>query len=222
MRALVLLSVAVLACLPLAGAAPNPVPSLTIKIDQASLSVNASNASQPVTFTGSVTVSKSQYLSATVTLSAAVAAGWNSSVSPSSMTFTTTSPQSFTCTVVVPAATPGGNESQLTVSGTVVSGFLQSGNEATAMVRVVGTLPPPAHQSGNGTGGTKPSGGNNQTSVPTGLVSNPVSAGFLGYSYEQWAYITVAAVAIVVVAGAAVRVRRRRRAPLEVESVEES
>jgi hypothetical protein len=216
MRALVLLSVAVLACLPLAGAAPNPVPSMTIRIDQSSLAVNASNASQTVTFTGSVSVNKSAYLSASVTLSAAVAAGWNASVAPAAMTFTSTSPQSFSCTVVVPAGTPGGNESQLTVSGTVVSGFLQNTAQATAMIRVTGTLPPPANQTGNGTGGTKPSNGNNQTSVPTGLVSNQLSAGFMGYSYEQWAYIAVAAVAVIVAAAAVVRVRRRRKAVYDV------
>jgi hypothetical protein len=215
MRALLFLSVAALVCLPLAGA--SPVPTIAVRIDQSSLSVNATTNSQPVTFTGSVTITKSAYLSATVTLTAAVDSGWQATVNPVSMTFTTTSPQSFACTVVVPAGTPGGNESQLTVSGTVVSGILQNVAEATAIVKVVGTLPPPANQTGNGTGGTKPSTGDNQTYVPPGLVSKQLSAGFMGYTYEQWGYLSVAAVAVLVAVVAVVRVRRRRKAVYNVD-----
>ena len=216
MRALLFLAVAALVCLPFAGAVPNPVPSMTIRIDQPTLSANASTANQSVTFTGSVSVTKPTYLSATVTLAAAVDSGWQATVNPVSMTFTSTSPQSFACTVVVPAGTPGGNESQLTVSGTVVSGILQSVSEATAMIQVVGKLPPAANQTGNGSGGTKPSTGDNQTYVPPGLVSKTLSEGLLGYSYEQWGYISVAAVAVLVAVVAVVRVRRRRKAVYDV------
>jgi hypothetical protein len=215
MRALLLVSIAALVCLPFAAA--NPVPSMAIKMDQSSLSVNAANASQPVTFTGSVSVNKSAYISATVTLTAAVDSGWQATLSPASMTFTTTTPQSFSCKVVVPAGTPGGNESRLTVSGTVVSGFLQNTATATATIMVTGTLPPPTNQTANGTGGTKPSDGGNQTVVQPGLTTTYGPAGLLGYSYEQWAGIVAVVVVALVAVVIVVRARRRGKAVYTVD-----
>jgi len=219
MRALVLLSVAVLAVLPFTSALPGP-PTITIKIDQSTLRTNASRSNQPVTFTGSVTVAKSPYLGATVSLTSTVDKGWNSSVEPSSMTFTSTAPQTFTCTVTVPGGTPGATDAQLTVNGTVASGIFQNTGTASAMVTIVGTLPPPANQTGNGTNGTKPTNGNNQTGTPTGFVSNQISPGFLGFSNDQWIIISALAVIVVIASVALVSVRRRRKAALDVESVE--
>ena len=219
MRALLVLSIAVLVCLPFAAAAPNPIPSMTIKMDQSSQSVNATTANQSVTFTGSVSISKPTYLSATVTLTGAVDSGWQATVAPASMTFTSTTPQSFAATVVVPGGTAGGNESKLTISGVIVSGFLQSSTTASATILVVGTLPA-TNQTGNNTNGTKPNG-NNQTVIPNGLTTTKGAPGFLGFSYEQWALISVVAVVVLVTVGVYARARRRRRAALEVETVEE-
>jgi len=219
MRALLLLSVLVLVSLPFSAA--SPVPTIEIKIDQASQRVNASNTNQSVVFTGSVTITKSAYLSATVTLAGTVDKGWNSSVSPATMTFTSTAPQTFTCTVTVPGGTPGATDAQLTVDGTVVSGIFQDAGTATSMITIVGTLPPPANQTGNGTGGTKPGGGSNTTVIPTGLGSTPVSDVIFGFSYLQWTIIGVVAVVVLVTALAVVKVRRRKNAPLTVESAED-
>jgi len=220
MRALLVLSIAVLVCLPFAAAAPNPIPSMTIKMDQSSQSVNATTANQSVTFTGSVSISKPTYLSATVTLTGAVDSGWQATVAPASMTFTSTTPQSFAATVVVPGGTAGGNESKLTVSGVIVSGFLQNTGSATAVIKVVGNVPP-ANQTGNNTNGTQPSNGDNQTSINPGVTTTYGAPGMLGFSYEQWGWGIGVAVVVLVAVGVYVRARRRRRAALEVETVEE-
>ena len=218
MRAILLLSMLVLVCLPFSTA--YPVPTVAIKIDQSTLRTNASNANQPVIFTGSVTVTKSAYLSATVTLTGSVDKGWNASIEPASMTFTTTAPQAFTCTVTVPAGTPGATDAQLSVNGTVVSGIFQGLGTATAMITIVGTLPPPANQTGNGTGGTKPGNGTNQTTIPDGLESHLVAEVVLGFTYVQWEMIGSVAVVVLISAGAVVKVRSRRKAALMVECVE--
>jgi|GEM_PF-2991459 len=216
MRALVLLSVAMLAGLPFASAAP--VPTMTIQIDQSSLSVNASNSNQTLVFTGSVAVNKSAYLSATVTLSGTAGEGWPVDVSPTYMTFTTTTPQSFSATVMVPGNLTAGLHTDLTVNGVVVSGIFRSTASDSASIEIVG--PPPANQTGNTTNTTKPStGGSGNTTIP-GFVSNPVTAGFLGFSNEQWVIIAVVAVVALAGAAAAMHARRRRKAPLTVEPEE--
>jgi hypothetical protein len=219
MRALLLVSISALVCLPFASALG---PAMTIRIDQSSLSVTAANTNQTVVFTGSVSVNKSSALSATVKLTAAVDSGWPATLDPAAMTFTSTTPQKFTCTVVVPSGTPGGNVSRLTVSGTVVVGILQNVAQATSTIEVKGTLPSPINQTTNGTGGTKPSDGSNQTVVQPGLTTTYGPAGLLGYSYVQWAEIAAGVVVALVVLVVVVKVRRRGKAPLEVESLEDS
>ena len=218
MRALTLVSLAavILVCLPSASAI-GPVPTVSITIDQASETVNATNHNQTVKFTGSVTVTKSAYLSATVTLEATATSGCSATLDPVSMTFTSTTPQTFNCYFVVPGGTPGGNESTLTVSGTVVSGMLQGTDEATAVIKVVGTLPAQPNQSQPGTNTTKPSNGGNSTYIPSGLVSNRLSNGILGYTYEQWGYISAGAVIAILALVAVVRIRRRRNAVYNVD-----
>ena len=215
MRALVLLSAALLVCLPCASA--SPIPTITITLDQSSASVNATNFSQPVIFTGSVSVNKSDFLSASVSLTSSVLEGWNSVVSPETMTFTTTTPQSFMCTVEVPAGTAGGTEAQLTVEGTVVSGILQAVSTAQATILVVGTLPPPVNQTGNTTNTTDPTNGGSQNTTIPGFVSNTVAPGFLGFSNDQWMVIGVIAVVVLIGAAVGVRSLRRRRSVYDVD-----
>jgi len=135
------------------------------------------------------------------------------------MTFTTTTPQSFAATVVVPAALPAGLTTDLTVNGVIVSGIFQGTDSASATIKIAGTLPPPTNQTGNNT--TKPSNGDNQTVIPNGLTTTKGAPGFLGFSYEQWALISVVAVVVLLTVGVYARARRRRRAALEVETVEE-
>lgn len=219
MRALLLLSIAALVCLPAASALPG-VPTIAVRIDQSSLRVNASRSDQPVIFTGSVSITKSPYLSATVTLTGTVNKGWNSSVEPASMTFTTTAPQAFTCTVLVPGGTLGATDAQLSVDGTVVSGIFTNSSAATAMITIMGTLPP-ANQTGNGTGGTKPSNGNNTTILPKGWTTTQVSDGLLGFSWTQLSVVGVVAIIALIAVGVTVKVRRRNNAALTVETVEE-
>lgn len=216
MRALLLLAAA-LVCLPGASAIPG-VPTVAISLDPSSLSVNASNANQSAVFTGTVSVTKSQYLSATVTLTATVNEGWVATVEPASMTFTTTDPQPYTCKVTVPAATPGGTEAHLIVEGTIQSGLLQNSGEDQAVIQVVGTLP--SNQTGNGTGGTKPTTRDNHTQIAPGISSTSVSPGFLGLSNDQWMVLGVVLVVVVAAAGVAVRIRRRKRAAREAGGAE--
>jgi predicted MFS family arabinose efflux permease len=48
-------------------------------------------------------------------------------------------------------------------------------------------------------------------------VSNTLSAGFFGYTYEQWGYISAGAVIAIIALVAVVRIRRRRNAVYNVD-----
>jgi uncharacterized membrane protein len=61
-----------------------------------------------------------------VTLTSTTDIGWVSQVSPTTAVFTSTTPQSFTCTVVVPQGTANAQYGKLTVNGRAVAGGLQS------------------------------------------------------------------------------------------------
>jgi hypothetical protein len=109
------------------SAAINPVPVLTLKLDP------SQQASQPtesnigsVTFTGTATIDKFPVERLVATLSPSCDQGWVSTMSPTTMVFTSTTPQTFTVSVVIPQDTPNNIQGKLTIDGKAVGGGLQS------------------------------------------------------------------------------------------------
>jgi len=186
-----------------AQGAINPVPVLALKLDPSAATV-CTNASSPgiFTFNGTCTVDKLPIERATVTLSSSTDVGWATTLSPTTMVFTSTAPQSFTCTVVVPQGTPN-MTGTLAVYGRAVAAGLQSTAETKAVINNIG--PPPYVPPANGTGnGTAPAGGPvDQTANLTGGngTSNiPDSGrGLLGVPNDYW----MAAAAAILVVGLA-------------------
>lgn len=108
-------------------AAINPVPVLTLKLDPASLSAQPTESKVGiVTFTGTATIDKFPVERLVATLSSTVDQGWVSQMSPTTMVFTSTSPQTFTVSVVVPQDSPNNVQGKLTIDGKAVGGGLQS------------------------------------------------------------------------------------------------
>jgi hypothetical protein len=212
MRHLVWLSAVVLVLLPLAGASPNPVPILVIKLDQPSQSVSVNNSSPGIlTFTGNCTVDKLPISRCTVTLTAStdIDAVVNAP-SPSTMVFTSSSQQAFTCSVIIPQASTNANGT-LTITGKAVANGLQSISVANALIFVYDLDPivPPVNQTGNGSAGQA---GTNDTGNNTILpLSTGGAGGWLGIGNEYWMALTVVLLLAAVIAAAA-RARRNRRA----------
>jgi hypothetical protein len=104
---------AVLAALALspaaAGAPPDTAPaifSLSVHLDEPDQMARVTDSSPGIVqFTGQVVVDKLPVQRVVVTLESDVDTGWVSQTSPSTMVFTSTTPQSFTTTVVVPEKT---------------------------------------------------------------------------------------------------------------------
>ena len=71
-----------------------------------------------------------------VTLTSSTDIGWVSQVSPTTAVFTSTTPQSFTCTVVVPQGTANSQYGNLVVNGRAVAGGLQSMAETKGIISV--------------------------------------------------------------------------------------
>jgi len=104
---------AVLAALALspaaAGAPPDTAPaifSLSVHLDEPDQMARVTDSSPGIVqFTGQVVVDKLPVQRVVVTLESDVDTGWVSQTSPSTMVFTSTTPQSFTTTAVVPEKT---------------------------------------------------------------------------------------------------------------------
>jgi hypothetical protein len=213
-----LLLISSIACMGPVQGAVNPVPVLAIKLDQAMATVYT-NSSAPsiVVINGSCTVDKLPIERATVTLTSSTDVGWVSQISPTTMVFTSTAPQSFTCTVVVPQGTPN-MTATLVVDGRAVAGGLQSTTETKALITNIGPPPyvPPANQTGNGTAAQE--GLANRTANITDqngtARAGATGGGMLGMPNDLW----IATAAVVVVAGiagyaiSAARTRRNSRA----------
>lgn len=133
--ALILIIIAALALPPqVSGAPPDQAPEIigvSIRLDQPLQEALVTEQSPGiVTFTGQVAVDKPPALRAVVTLESSVDTGWVCSISPSTAVFTSTTPQSFTATAVVPEKTPSTLTGKFLVKATVTSGGQSS--EATA------------------------------------------------------------------------------------------
>lgn len=118
-------------------AAVNPVPALQIRLDTAQLEARPTESAQGTApFTGSVTLDKLPVERVTVDLTASTDTGWAAAISPSTMVFTSTQPQPFSVTVIVPQATLATTVGTLKIDGRAVGGGLQDTASATAQITV--------------------------------------------------------------------------------------
>jgi len=123
-----------------AGASPDSGPEIigvSVGFDQTTQSANVTDQEPgTVTFTGEVSVDKLPVQRAVVMLESSVDTGWVSQVSPSTAVFTSTTPQSFTVTAVVPARTLSTLKGMLVVKATMNSGGLTAEDTANATITV--------------------------------------------------------------------------------------
>jgi len=126
--AFMMLLVAMLVLVPTGSqAAVNPVPVLALKLDSANQNARVTESAPGiVTFTGSMSIDKLPVERCVVTMTSSTDIGWVSQVSPTTAVFTSTTPQSFTCTVVVPQGTANAQYGKLVINGRAVAGGLQS------------------------------------------------------------------------------------------------
>ena len=118
-------------------AAVNPVPVLAIRLDAADQCARVTESAPGiVTFTGQASIDKLPVESCTVYLNSSTDTGWAALVSPTMTTFTSTSPQSFTCTVIVPPGTDNSEYGNLLIRGRAVAEGLQSTAETRGMIAV--------------------------------------------------------------------------------------
>ncbi len=129
---------AMLVLVPQTGqAAANPVPILSLALDQPSATAKVTESAPGiVTFTGHAGLDKLPVERCVVTLTATVDAGWASSITPTQMVFTTTTPQSLSVTVIVPQGTSNQVYGKLTVNGRAVATGLQSTTHTEALISV--------------------------------------------------------------------------------------
>jgi len=129
---------AVLALVPMnSQAAANPVPVLALRLDAASQSARVTESSPGiVTFTGQATIDKLPVERCVVTLTSSTDIGWVTQISPSTAVFTSTTPQAFSCTVVVPQGTPNSLFGNLVINGRAVAGGLQNTAETKGIINV--------------------------------------------------------------------------------------
>jgi hypothetical protein len=123
---------------PIDTAAP-VVPVLTLTIQPPIVKLNSEiNSTVLAQFNGTATVDKLPMVRCVVTLSSSTDIGWVSEISPTTMVFTSGTPQSYAVSVIVPAGTPT-LQGKLIVQGRAVAAGLQSLAEGTAIVDVKGS-----------------------------------------------------------------------------------
>ena len=156
MRAAIIVAISLLLpCLafPAQALAPARPPALSLSIAPTSMDVTT-NGTQPVSvvFNGTATVTMGRFdrYTHTLALSSAVDAGWDSSVSPETLTFTASGTQNFNCTVTIPTA-PGNITANITVSGSLTGGGFVVSNSARCLLNVK-TSEPDKSLSGQGAG----------------------------------------------------------------------
>jgi hypothetical protein len=133
----------VLSCMQVAAAAPAPsadpiVPILTLSIQPPILKLlREENSSAVGMFNGTASVNKMPGVRCVVTLTSSIDVGWVTQISPSTMVFTSESPQSYTVAVSVPPGTPS-MQGNLVVNGRAVAYGLQSTAVVKAIIDVTG------------------------------------------------------------------------------------
>jgi len=121
------------------GAAAPIVPVLSLSLSPQIMNVNSSPESPAIAqFEGIATVDKPPIVRCVVTLTSSTDVGWVTQVSPTTLVFTSTTPQLFSVVVTVPQGTPTG-QGKLVVDGRAVAAGLQSMAEVTAMINVKGS-----------------------------------------------------------------------------------
>jgi hypothetical protein len=124
---------------PPSGEAAPIVPVLSLSLSPQIMNVNSSPESPAIAqFEGIATVDKPPIVRCVVTLTSSTDVGWVSQVSPTTMVFTSTTPQSFSVVVTVPQGTPT-SQGKLVVNGRAVAAGLQSMAEVTAIINVKGS-----------------------------------------------------------------------------------
>jgi hypothetical protein len=145
MRRAIVCLMLVLSCMQAAAAAPAPsadpiVPILTLTIQPPILKLRSeANSSAVGMFNGTASVNKMPGARCVVTLTSSTDVGWVTQVSPTTMVFTSESPQSYTVAVSVPAGTAT-MQGTLQVSGRAVAIGLQSTAEVKATIDVSGPV----------------------------------------------------------------------------------
>ncbi|MEM2869918.1 MAG: choice-of-anchor T family protein [Thermoplasmata archaeon] len=135
--AILMLTVLLLGIIPLSEAAINPVPALSIRLDTSSLEARVSESAQGTApFTGSVSLDKLPVERVVVDLTVSTDTGWAAAITPSTMVFTSTQPQSFSVTVIVPQATPVTPTGTLTITGRAQGGGFQDTTTTTGTIVV--------------------------------------------------------------------------------------
>ena len=222
MRACLPLAMVLIMLVPIGQGAVNPIPVLALKMDSANQNVNASAQIQIVVFNGTASVDKLPIERVVVELASAVDTGWASQISPAQMVFTSTVPQSFSCTVNIPAAIPGGAIAKLNVTGTASTNFLRSTASTQSIINVFGSLPAPANQTANGTNTTKAATAGTPGG-PAALTARGTGK-FLGLSDDQLMMGAAGAMLLVVIttAGGYARRARKRRAAQNVDNLEDA
>ena len=199
---------------PLAEAAPNPVPVVTIHLEPSQQAVNATAAQVSAIFNGTVSVDKMPIETVKVDLVSSVENGLPSSVTPNSMTFDNTDPQSFTCTVTVPMGTYE-QYTTITIDATGRT-YLFTVIASCKNTLVIEGPPPPSHKSNstttNSTTGQNKNTNGNQTSSNSGGGSGEL----FGLKNEQLVYpLSAIIVILVVLATVAYRWRAKKRSVVD-------
>jgi len=97
-------------------------PTLSLKFNSASQYSQATEStSAMIIVTGNISIEAIPVERCVVTLSSSTDIGWISQVSPTVVVFTSTTPQSFTCNVIVPAGTPFSQYGNLIIRGHAVA-----------------------------------------------------------------------------------------------------
>ncbi len=120
-----------------AQAAVPCIPTFYMKMDAAEQCARtAGGAATTVTFSGRMGIDKLSVERCVVTLTASTDTGWAAGVTPTVAVFTSTTPQSFNCTVVVPAGTLQNQTASLSVKCHAQAGGLEYNAETKGLIRV--------------------------------------------------------------------------------------
>jgi len=122
-----------------AGAATNPAPVMTLWLDSPIQAAHVTESAPGiVTITGQMSIDKLPVERCGVSLRSSMDVGWPHQLSPTTAVFTSTTPQSFTCTVVVPQGTP----QDLTGNLLIAAHIVVAGQFCTAEARGIISIDP--------------------------------------------------------------------------------
>ena len=218
MRFTALLAVAVCSFLPLTQAAPNPIPVVTVVLDQPMQLINYSDNATDVAFTGSVKVDKLPMERMWVVLAASVDKGWNTNCTPSTIVITDTNAHEFTCTVTVPGKVPD-NSGNLSVEASGAAGFTQTAR-CNGSIVITGRPPPPVNVT-NQTKTNTTGGGSNGDQTGAGGSSAAPKNDIVSQLARNAVLVSATVLVVILVVAIAAFARSRRKGAVEVVEVVE-